>query len=370
MSANSNEVLGDSGTIYRGISLEPGNMPTPKQQAARRKLIPPPPPWRSFARPAQGASDTSGDESVADCGGKDAEPVPDLRGLGFVATDEAKQLVNAALCLRRPLLIQGKPGSGKTTLAYAVALELGLPGPYRWSITSRTTLEDGLYSYDAIGRLQQASLQGQGTGKTESFEPPDIGKYLRLGPMGMAFHQSQPKRPAVLLIDEIDKSDIDLPNDLLHIFEEGFFEIPELSRLEKECIEVLPHRNSRERGGDKVRIERGIVECKEFPLVFMTSNEAREFPPAFLRRCLPLDLQPPKDVPGFNKILLQRFGTQFSVEDPRAKALVEEYLRRVSESDRTLATDQLLNAVYLLLQGEDLMEQKCEELRNAVYKPL
>jgi MoxR-like ATPase len=101
----------------------------------------------------------------------------------------------------------------------------------------------------------------------------------------MAFYQSRPGLPAVLLIDEIDKSDIDMPNDLLHIFEEGFFEIPELTRLKTGDQSVLPYRGQEDDSEEKIPIDRGCVSCKEFPLVFMTSNEAREFPPAFLRRC-------------------------------------------------------------------------------------
>jgi MoxR-like ATPase len=183
----------------------------------------------------------------------------DPRSLGFVASEEATQIVNAALCLRRPILIEGRPGSGKTSLAYAVARELGLPGPYRWSIVSRTTLKEGLYSYDAIGRLQAASLLRQEAGD-ETVTAPPVGDFLRLGPMGMAFRQSRPCRPSVLLIDEIDKSDIDMPNDLLHIFEEGFFEIPELTRLQDSSAEkVLPYRGRQQDSDEKLDIPNGCV---------------------------------------------------------------------------------------------------------------
>ena len=127
-------------------------------------------------------------------------------------------MVNTALFLRRPLLITGKPGSGKSTLAHSVAYELNLGPVLRWPITTRSTLQDGLYRYDAIARLHEASLRG-GT--------PKIGPFVQLGPLGTAMVPT--RWPRVLLIDEIDKSDIDLPNDLLNIFEEGEFEIPELA---------------------------------------------------------------------------------------------------------------------------------------------
>ncbi len=241
------------------------------------RKLPDPPPWRQFTPKAREA-----------------------RGATFEASDQEKELVNAALYLRRPLLITGKPGVGKTSLTYAVARELKLGDVLRWSITTQTTLKDGLYRYDAIGLLQdiyrrKESASFPPVGKDSSTEDetasPSIGDYLRLGPLGTAFAASN--RPRVLLIDEIDKSDIDLPNDLLHIFEEGEFEIPELARLPKaqETAEISPH--DAEENTPGIPIRRGRVRCTHFPLVVMTNNGEREFPPAFLRRCLRLEMQLP-----------------------------------------------------------------------------
>ncbi|NEO18649.1 MULTISPECIES: MoxR family ATPase [unclassified Moorena] len=352
--------------IYRGLTLTRGSLPTPEDQQQHLSRMPPPPPWRTFGLSVEQWREKAKSQNTQDIVRK-INP----KALGFVPSKQAVELVNAALCLRRPLLMEGNPGSGKTSLAYAVAAELGLPGPYRWSIVSRTTLKDGLYAYDAIGRLQEVSLLRQQVGNTERIKEPDIGNYLRLRPMGMAFHQSQPGRPAVLLIDEIDKSDIDMPNDLLHIFEEGFFEIPELSRLNRDFQKVLPYRSHSNDSDEKISVDKGLIQCQEFPLVLMTSNEAREFPPAFLRRCLRLSLKQPDTEEGFYKILENRFdATHLKQLDEPARKLIKEFLARIKARDTKLATDQLLNAIYLLLQGDDLTEETRKEVLNTIFKSL
>ena len=298
------------------------------------------------------------------------------RGANYQATEQVIDRVNAALLLRRPLLVTGRPGTGKTALAHAIALELGLGKVLSWLITSSTTLPGGLYHYDAIGRLQDTPglndpAQSDPEDSTRRDRRPQIDKYLRLGPLGTAFagkKEGDRYFPRVLLIDEIDKGDIDLPNDLLHIFEEGKFEIPELKRDKKSSHEIKPWDN-----GPHVVIDEGEVPCHAFPIVIMTSNDEREFPPAFRRRCLELKLEPPMKE-DLKQIVYARLELeQDSEHEGQIERLVDDFLVRRTKGD--LAADQLLNAVYLVMQQVDLLGEgkpikDPEALLNAVYRYL
>ncbi|MFD5977282.1 AAA family ATPase [Streptomyces bacillaris] len=234
--------------------------------APRRVTFPPAPPWRRLHLESPDGSQTE-------------RPRPYL-----IDPDDA-DIVNAALHLRWPLLVTGHPGTGKSSLAHAIAHELALGHVLHWPVNSRSNLQDALYYDDAIGRLREANPRRDTDGPE-----PDIGQYVRLGPLGNALLAQD--RPRVLLIDEMDKGDIDLPNDLLTVLEEAQFEIPELSRLPEDHGTV----HVRTDGPDApAAVIRGRVRCREFPVVIITSNGEREFPPAFLRRCVRLDLPEPDE---------------------------------------------------------------------------
>ncbi len=165
----------------------------------------------------------------------------------YIADEPLRQVVDAAIALRRPLLVKGEPGTGKTLLATAVAEALQAP-LISWHVKSTTKAVEGLYTYDVVQRLNDSRFGGT--------DVSDIRRYIKLGPLGRAFASD---RPTVVLIDEVDKADVEFPNDLLRELDEMAFTIPELDET---------------------------IRATHRPVTIITSNAEKELPDAFLRRCV------------------------------------------------------------------------------------
>ncbi len=226
----------------------------------------------------------------------------------YVATDDLKVAVNAAVTLRRPLLVKGEPGTGKTVLAHEIAKATGAP-LIEWNVKSTTKAQQGLYEYDAVARLRDGQL---GDARVH-----DISNYIRKGKLWEAF--TSPELP-VLLIDEIDKADIEFPNDLLQ----------ELDRMSFDVYET----------GER-------VAARERPIVVITSNNEKELPDAFLRRCFFHYIKFP-DADTMREIVEVHFpGIQKNLVTKAMEIFYE--LRDVPGLKKKPSTSELLDWLKLLL---------------------
>lgn len=245
----------------------------------------------------------------------------------YVATDDLTVAVNAAVTLERPLLVKGEPGTGKTELARQVSLSLGLP-MIEWNIKSTTRAQQGLYEYDAVSRLRDSQLGEE--------RVHDVRNYIRKGKLWQAFEAGE---KTVLLIDEIDKADIEFPNDLLQ----------ELDQMEFFVYET----------GE-------TIKARHRPIVIITSNNEKELPDAFLRRCFFHYIRFP-DVDTLRKIV--------EVHHPGIKeallttALTQFYeIREQAGLKKKPSTSEVLDWLKLLLAEDMSAEDLKSSGKNALPK--
>ncbi len=237
----------------------------------------------------------------------------------YVATKELQVAVNAAIQLQRPLLVKGEPGTGKTLLAYEIAESLNMP-LLTWHVKSTTIAQQGLYEYDAVSRLRDSQL---GEDKVH-----DISNYIKKGKLWEAFESEQ---QAVLLIDEIDKADIEFPNDLLL----------ELDRMEFYVYELQK-----------------TIKADQRPVVIITSNNEKELPDAFLRRCFFYYISFPD--PATMQEIIHVHYPNLSEELMDSAMKVFYNIREVKGLKKKPSTSELIDWIKLLKYGET----KPEDLEN------
>ena len=234
----------------------------------------------------------------------------------YIATDELRVAVNAAIVLEKPLLIKGEPGTGKTLLAFELAKALN-KDIYTWHIKSTTIAQQGLYEYDAVARLRDSQF---GDAKVN-----DISNYIIKGKMWQAFDSDQ---QAILLIDEIDKADIEFPNDLLL----------ELDKMEFYCYELQK-----------------TIKAKRRPIVIITSNNEKELPDAFLRRCFFHYIRFPE-----RQTMIDIVNVHFpDIENELMEEAMKVFygLREVHGLKKKPSTSELIDWIRLLRLGKNTREE-------------
>lgn len=234
----------------------------------------------------------------------------------YVATDELRVAVNAAITLQKPLLIKGEPGTGKTLLAFEISKALNKP-IYTWHVKSTTTAQQGLYEYDAVARLRDSQLGDE--------KVHDIKNYIVKGPLWKAFESDE---QVVLLIDEIDKADIEFPNDLLL----------EIDKMEFYCYELQQ-----------------TVVAKHRPIIIITSNNEKELPDAFLRRCFFHYIRfPEKDT--MQQIVNVHFpGIEEELMQQAMQAFYE--IRDIQGVKKKPSTSELIDWIRLLKLGKQAINE-------------
>ncbi|MEA5577619.1 MoxR family ATPase [Anabaena sp. UHCC 0451] len=284
------------------------------------------------------------------------QPQPDRskKEYPYYPDENLIKAVNLSIALDRPLLLQGEPGCGKTLLAKAIAYEfqqrLNIPKyPYfSWSIKSTTRAKEGLYTYDTLARLRDAQLVGRTVLSDDELSKiatrvndPQHQAYIKYGALGYAFQETE-YRP-IVLIDEIDKADIDFPNDLLEVLEESKFEITEIGKTKP---------------------------AKQQPIIIITSNDEKELPDAFLRRCIYYYIEFPED--KLIQIVNGHLGKPLDDKDEVVKQAVEKFMEVRNQGTRRKdgkkpSTSELLDFILWLKRSSQ--EEALDFIKNLEKHP-
>jgi MoxR-like ATPase len=243
----------------------------------------------------------------------------------YFPDEKLRKAVNMAIALKRPLLLKGDPGCGKTRLAEAVAYAVHGENYlkhalyFEWNIKSSSKVSEGIYTFDHIKRLRDAQLDQINKTKVSD----DLSLYIEKGALAKSFEASKKGKPTILLIDEIDKADIDFPNDLLLELDQKRFEIPELKQN---------------------------ITAEESPIIFITSNDEKDLPPAFLRRCLFHYVEFPEkndllkivkaNFDDFNKDILNKALEKFEI--------LRGKMQSNNNAEKRVSTSELIDWIYLI----------------------
>jgi MoxR-like ATPase len=259
----------------------------------------------------------------------------------YAASAEIAETVNLAIDLERPLLVEGEPGSGKTKLAYSIAAEKNLGMPIKIVVRSTSHARDLLYQVNSLRRFQEAQIPN-------NFDAGFTYPYISLGPLGEAIHEKQRR---VVLIDEIDKADIDFPNDLLDVLDDFSFQIDDLPENEEQkCLD----KNS---FGKKIQSDKATR-----PIIVITSNREKRLPEPFLRRCLYVHLRLPDSAEQLTDIIVKNI--QEDVEQLNSeiiKAAIESFKRirldTAGAAEKQPSTSELIDWIKILhLKGKTISE--------------